>query len=126
MQKFYTSMSFRNDPDETAEEAKDRNSFEKFCVRKFFEAHCDHENGEMYSFKFSKKFLNENPLFRVDVLKDLSWEVQRLYYDAVVEMRKEEAEYDRDQGCGNQLRGGEDQPQTGQAGDHPHAGNTPE
>jgi hypothetical protein len=119
-------MSFRNDPDETEEEARERNSFEKFCVKKFFEAHCDHENGEMYSFKFSKKFLNESSLFRADVLKDLSWEVQRLYHDAIVEMRKEEAEYDRDQGRSNQLRGGEAQPQAGQDGDHPDAGDTPE
>jgi hypothetical protein len=33
---------------------------------------------------------------------------------------------DRDQGRSNQLRGGEDQPQAGQDGDHPDVGDPPE
>jgi hypothetical protein len=109
----------------TDEEKEDQLDYESLCVRKFFEAECSHESGEMYSFKFSRKFMNESALFRADVLMDLSMHVQDLYEEALAEMHKEDAKYDRNQRRSNQLRGSESQPEAGQDGDHPDAGDTP-
>jgi hypothetical protein len=114
---------------ETKEETAQRKEYEQEYVKKFFQAECSHSDGELYSFTFSRSFLDENALFRADVLKDLSWQVERLYHEAISDMKWEGAgqdEWNRNQGRSNQLRGGEDQPEAGQVGDHPDAGDPPE
>jgi hypothetical protein len=132
MKKYYLEGCYNGEvePDmeenESEQEKASRQRYEKECVGKFFEAHCDHNNGEMYSFKFSYKFLRSNALFRADVLKDLVWEVEHLYRKAIIDLHKEGEEHDGDQGRSNQLRGGEDQPQAGQDGDHPDPVHPPE
>ena len=132
MKKYYLGGCYNGEvePDmeenESEQEKTSRQRYERACVGKFFEAHCDYENGEMYSFKFSYKFLRENALFRADILKDLVWEVERLYREAIVDLQKEGEDHDRDQGRSNQLRGGEDLAQAGQVGHHPNASDTPQ
>jgi hypothetical protein len=50
---------------------------------------CDQEAGEARDMKLSREFAGESPSFRMDVLLDILWEVERHYNQAFDEWREE-------------------------------------
>ena len=126
MQKQDTSMNSKNDveDDDKAELAE----YKKLYVRQFVSAKCDFFNGELFTLSFTKEFRETDTVFRLDVLGDIIAALERQYEGVFEEMRRTEwrTEDDGNQGCSDQLRGGEDIAQAGQDGDHPDAVDTPE